>query len=137
MEHSSQDLANPTLLYSIPSLGLDDSKGPPSLVFVTYELPLHEFPYSFPEDAGFFVSNGWLGRPGSYQQRIELSDPQGELIAETGNREIVLVDDMPYMAITYLMGLTFASAGRHRVKVFLNDQEILSYPLSLVLQGPE
>lgn len=125
-----------TLLYSVPSLGLDDSKGPPTFVFVTHELPLHEYPYTFPEDAGFFVTNGWLGQPGTYTQRIELRDPSGGLVAETGDRELTLVDDRPYMAITYFMGLTFATPGKYELQVSLNGQDVLKYPLYLSVADP-
>jgi hypothetical protein len=125
------------LLYSVPSLGLDDSKGPPTFVFVTHELPLHQFPYTFPEDAGFFVTNGWLGTPGSqHTQRIELRDPAGALVAETGDRELGLVDERPYMAITYFMGLTFETPGKHEIRVSANGREALSYPLYVSLAEP-
>lgn len=125
------------LLYSVPSLGLDDSKGPPSFVFVTHEIPLHEFPYSFPEDAGFFVSNGWLGEPGTYTQRLELYSPQGKLLAETGDRELALVDERPYMAVTYFMGVTFEVPGRYELRVFTNGDEVLRYPLFITQAEPE
>lgn len=132
-----EDSARLQLLYSVPSLGLDDSKGPPSFVFVTHEIPLHEFPYSFPEDAGFFVSNGWLGEPGQHTQRIELYSPQGKLLAETGDRELGLVDERPYMAITYFMGVTFEVPGRYELRVFTNGDEALRYPLFITQAEPE
>lgn len=125
------------LLYSVPSLGIDDSKGPPTFVFVTYEIPLHEYPYSFPEDAGFFISNGWMGQPGQHQQRIELLDPQGVLLVDTGLRDLGIVDDRPYMAITYFQGITFPAPGTYRVRVWLDDREVLSYPLYLTEAEPE
>jgi hypothetical protein len=125
------------LLYSVPSLGLDDSKGPPTFVFVTHEIPLHAFPYSFPEDAGFFVTNGWMGQPGKHQQRIELLDPEGALVAETGDRELGLTDDRPYMAITYFMGITFKVPGKYQIRVSINGQEALTYPLFLTQADPD
>jgi hypothetical protein len=124
------------LLYSVPSLGLDDSKGPPTFVFVTHELPFHEFPYTFPEDAGFFVSNGWLGTPGVYRQRIELLEPSGTLLAETGERELEMIDERPYLAITYFQGLTFAEQGTYRIRISVDGAEVLSYPLFVTLADP-
>lgn len=117
------------LLYSVPSLGLDDSKGPPTFVFVTHEIPLPEFPYTFPEDAGFFITNGWLGEASSHQQQIELRDPQGHLVAETGNRELSIPDERPYTAITYFMGLSFPQPGRYELRISLDQTEVLTYPL--------
>lgn len=127
----------PKLLYSVPSLGLDDSKGPPTFVFVTHEIPLPLYPYTFPEDAGFFVTNGWLGQKGQHHQRIELLDPEGGLLADTGERELDLADDHPYMAITYFMGLTFKREGKHRVRVSLDGHQALEYPLLLSLAPAE
>jgi hypothetical protein len=129
--------ADVKLLYSVPSLGLDDSKGPPTFVFVTHEIPLHEYPYTFPEDAGFFVTNGWMGQPGQYQQSLELLDPSGAPVAETGDRELSLVDDRPYMAITYFMGVSFKTPGKYQIRVSLNGQEALSYPLFLTQADPD
>ena len=138
MENADQEgVARLQLLYSVPSLGLDDSKGPPSFVFVTHEIPLHEFPYSFPEDAGFFVTNGWLGQPGGHTQRIELYAPDGKLLAETGDRELGLVDERPYMAITYFMGVTFEVPGKYELRVFTNGEEVLRYPLYITQAEPE
>ncbi len=138
MENAEQEgVARLQLLYSVPSLGLDDSKGPPSFVFVTHEIPLHEFPYSFPDDAGFFVTNGWLGQPGEHTQRIELYSPEGKLLAETGDRELGLVDERPYMAITYFMGVTFEAPGKYELRVFTNGEEVLRFPLYITQAEPE
>ncbi len=138
MENTEQEgQAQLQLLYSVPSLGLDDSKGPPSFVFVTHEIPLHEFPYSFPEDAGFFVTNGWMGQPGQHTQRIELYSPDAKLLAETGDRELGLADERPYMAITYFMGVTFETPGRYEIRVFNNNHEVLRYPLFITQAEPE
>lgn len=125
------------LLYSVPSLGIDDSKGPPTFVFVTHEIPLEEYPYSFPEDAGFFITNGWMGKPGQHAQRIELLDPAGALLVDTEDRELGLADDRPYMAITYFQGITFKTPGKYTVRVSINGAEALSYPLYLTQAEPE
>lgn len=123
----------PQLLYSVPSLGFDESKGPPTFVFVTHQLALETLPYSFPEGAGFFVSNGWLGAPGVYEQRIELFKPSGELLVESGSRPIELVrGNVPYMAVTFFMGVTFPVSGEHCVVVSMNGRHKLSYPLHVV-----
>lgn len=122
------------LLYSVPSLGFDESKGPPSFVFVTYQLPLETVPYQFPEDAGFFVTNGWLGQSGTYRQRITILDPEGNLWLDTGEREIILEqDDIPYMAVTFFQGLEFTDVGVYRIEVELDDTPVLNYPYRVLL----
>ncbi|MFA5507755.1 MAG: hypothetical protein WC423_20160, partial [Vulcanimicrobiota bacterium] len=100
------------LLYSVPSLAIDESKGPPSFVFVTHQLILDQFPYKFPETAGFFVTNGWLGEPGEYQQRILVSKPDGSPLIDTTSRPFTLEDQtIPYTAITFFQGLEIAEPG--------------------------
>ena len=96
------------LLYSVPSLGIDESQGPPILVFVSHQLPLDRFPFSFPSDRGFVISNGWLGQPGVYAQRIELFNPKGGIIVDSGARSFELTGaSIPYLAVTFMLGLTF------------------------------
>lgn len=121
------------LLYSVPSLGLDDSKGPPSFIFVTHEIPLPEFPYTFPEEAGFFITNGWLGSPGQHSTRMLLQTPDGQTLADTGERPIDLPDSHPYTAITFLQGLTFPEPGLYQVLIWGDGQEFLRFPLRLTL----
>lgn len=126
------------LLYSVPSLGFDESKGPPSFVFVTYQLPLDELPYQFPEEAGFFITNGWLGAAGTYRQRMTILDPSGKLWLDTEERPIELAkDDSPYMAVTFFQGLKFELAGTYRIEVELNDEPVLNYPFEVVIAQPE
>lgn len=126
----------PQLLYSVPSLGFDESNGPPTLVFVTHQLALDRFPYTFAESSGFFITNGWLGRPGVYQQNIEILNPEGNALAESGQRSLELTGDSdPYMAVTFFMGVTFTTSGEHTIVVSLDGQTRTAYPLHLVQLG--
>ena len=126
------------LLYSVPSLGFDESKGPPSFVFVTHQLPLDEVPYQFPDDAGFFITNGWLGSKGSYIQRITIAEPGGSLWLDSGPRAIELEqDNIPFMAVTFLQGLCFETFGEYRIEVELDDNAVLSYPYFVVASEPD
>lgn len=121
------------ILYSVPSLGFDESKGPPSFVFVTHQLPLDEVPYQFPSDAGFFITNGWLGSQGSYVQRITIAEPEGTLWLDSGPRELVLEqDNIPFMAVTFLQGLLFEAYGEYRIEIELDEKPILNYPFFVV-----
>lgn len=120
------------LLYSVPSLGIDESKGPPSFVFVTHQLVLDEFPYHFPESAGFFITNGWLGPPGPYEQRVVIHTPDGGELIDTTDRPFYLEDpDVPYTAITFFQGLVVESPGIYRVSVYCGEKVVLEYPLHL------
>jgi Family of unknown function (DUF6941) len=120
------------LLYSVPSLGIDESKGPPSFVFVTHQLVLDEFPYQFPESAGFFITNGWLGEPGTYEQRILMSRPNGEPLIDTTSRPFELEDpDIPYTAITFFQGLKIEEPGIFRVSIYAGEDLVSEYPFHI------
>lgn len=123
------------LLYSVPSLAIDESKGPPSFVFVTHQLILDQFPYKFPETAGFFVTNGWLGEPGEYQQRILVSKPDGSPLIDTTSRPFTLEDQtIPYTAITFFQGLEIAEPGLYWVSVFEGEDLLREYPMHIRTQ---
>lgn len=126
---------NLQLLYSVPSLGIDESKGPPSFVFVTHQLVLDEFPYKFPETAGFFITNCWLGEPGTYEQRIVVRQPDGEPLVDTTSRPFELEDqDVPYTAITFFQGLELPVPGLYRVTIYSNENEVLKYPIHVLAE---
>ena len=126
---------NLQLLYSVPSLGIDESKGPPSFVFVTHQLVLDQFPYKFPETAGFFITNCWLGEPGLYEQRIVVKRPDGEPLIDTTSRPFELEDpDVPYTAITFFQGLELPEAGLYRVTVQSNGTQVLEYPIHVLAE---
>lgn len=117
------------LLYSVPSLGVDESKGPPSFLFVTHQLVLDELPYSFPETSGFFITNGWLGAPGVHHQQITIQQPDGSLLVDTSERPFELEDaDIPYTAITFFQGLELKSPGIYRVGISLDGELLCEYP---------
>lgn len=123
------------LLYSVPSLAIDESKGPPSFVFVTHQLILDHFPYQFPESAGFFVTNGWLGEPGNYHQRILVSKPDGSPLIDTTSRPFTLEDPhVPYTAITFFQGLEIAEPGLYWVSVFQDEELVREYPIHIRAQ---
>ncbi|HIB68284.1 MAG TPA: hypothetical protein EYO33_25125 [Phycisphaerales bacterium] len=124
---------NLQLLYSVPSLGIDESKGPPSFVFVTHQLVLDEFPYKFPESAGFFITNCWLGAVGVYEQRIVVRQPDGEPLVDTTSRPFELEDsDIPYTAITFFQGLELPEPGLYRVTIYSQDNPVLRYPIHVL-----
>lgn len=121
------------LLYSIPSLGFDESNGPPTIVFATHQIIVESLPYSFKGESGFFITNGWLGPLGRYRQRIELFTPTGEPLVESGQRLIEIErDDLPYTVVTRFIGVTFFYAGAYTVAVSVDDRYQVSYPLHII-----
>lgn len=126
------------LLYSVPSLGIDESKGPPSFLFVTHQIVLESFPYKFPDTSGFFISNCWLGSPGSHRQQIVIYKPGGDVLVDTTERPFQLEDsEIPYTAITFFQGLEFLSPGVYSICVSLDGELVCEYPLHLRQENRE
>lgn len=132
------EVVEPFLQYSVLSLGFDETKGPPSFVFVFYELPLDHFPYRFPETAGFFITNGWVGGQGEFQQRLTIEGPNGKLLLDTGDRPFTLDDPKtPYLSVHFIQGIEFPAAGEHQVEVHLNGAPVMKYPFQVTQAPPD
>lgn len=126
------------LLYSVPSLGIDESKGPPSFLFVTHQIVLDSFPYRFPDSSGFFITNAWLGPVGRHSQQIVIYRPDGKVLVDTTARPFELEDpEIPYTAITFFQGLEFQQSGLYSVCVSLDGELVCEYPLHLRLESKE
>lgn len=129
-------MIKPHLQYSVPCLGFDESKGPPSFMFVFYELPLEQFPYRFPETAGFFVVNGWVGGQGTFQQRLVLKADAETVLVDTDKRPFTMEDGKtPFMSVNFVQGIEFPRPGAYTVEVYLDDELMTSYTL-LASQAP-
>lgn len=132
---SSNDSPQPLLQFSVPSLGFDESKGPPTFKFVFFELPLDKFPYRFPETAGFFITNCWVGAAGEFQQRLVIRCGE-DVVVDAAPRPFLLEDArVPYMAVTFVQGVEFPRAGDYDVEIFLDQKSVMTYPLR-VCQAP-
>lgn len=121
----------PSLQFSFLCLGVDEQQGPPCFNYVFYELPLPEFPYRFPETAGFFLVNGWSGAAGEFVQAARILDPEGDVLMDTGIRPLVLESpDVPFMSVTFVQGFEFPSPGVYRVEVVLEGHKVADYALT-------
>lgn len=119
------------LLYSVPSLSVDQSKGAPSLNLVTHQLALREFPFQFPEKAGFFVTNAWLGEPGSYEQKIIISKPDGSSLVETAAMAFELEHSQKvHTMVSFFQGLKIEVPGLYSVKILFNGEAVRHFPLA-------
>jgi hypothetical protein len=120
----------PRLQFSVPCLQVNDEKGPPSFMYVFYEMPFPEFPFAFPEGQGFFVANGWCNGTGSHVQRMKILDPQKNVLVDTNDQPFTLKrNEEPFMAVNFISGMQFAGPGTYWFQVYLNNQLALEYPL--------
>ena len=118
------------LLYSIPSLAVDQSKGAPSFNFVTHQLGLDKFPFQFPEKAGFYVTNAWLGEPGTYEQKIIISKPDGSSLVETAPMNFELEHPRKVQTmVAFFQGLKIEGPGLYTVKILFNGNLVRYFPL--------
>lgn len=128
---AAMDARLPSLQFSVLCLGVDEKHGPPCFMYVFYELPLAEFPYRFPDTAGFFLVNGWSGGLGQFTQRVRILDPEGQPVLETGARPMTLENpDVPFMSVNFIQGFEFARPGVYRVETWLDDRLVLSHALT-------
>lgn len=120
----------PRLQFSIPCLQVDEEKGPPSFMYVFYEIPLPEIPFTFPDKEGFFIANGWCNGVGDYTQRLKILNPDRSVAADTQDQPFKLKSkEEPFMAVNYLQGMHFAKAGTYTIQVYLKNELVLEYPL--------
>ncbi|HEY3997684.1 MAG TPA: hypothetical protein VGO93_02385 [Candidatus Xenobia bacterium] len=128
----------PALQFSIPCLEVNEEKGPPSFNYIFYELPFPQFPFKFPDNAGFFIANGWCNGLGEYKQRMRIYGPrpQGQSLldeaplVDTGEQPFSLKErETPFMAINFIQGMEFKAPGTYRIQVLLNDEVALEYPM--------
>lgn len=121
---------HPALQFSVPCLEVTDEEGkPPSFKWLFYELPFPQFPFK----VSFFVANGWCSGTGSHVQSmtILLPDKRTELV-KTGDQPFELTDKaVPFMAVNFFQDIVFENPGVHWMRVFLDGQQKLEYPLTV------
>ncbi len=137
----------PSLQFSIPCFQVREDEGkPPSFEFIFYELPFPRFPFPPREDDpehekykdrwtnwGFFVANGWCNGKGDFIQSMQIVKPDKKtVLVATGDQPFTLADNnTPFMAINFFQGIRFEEAGIHWIQVFLNNELVLEYPLTI------
>lgn len=127
----------PALQFSVPCLEVNEEKGPPSFNYIFYELPFPQFPFKFPDNAGFFIANGWCNGQGEYKQRMKIFGPKTSTslldeapLVDTGEQPFSLKErETPFMAINFIQGMEFKGPGTYRIQVLLNDEVALEYPM--------
>lgn len=123
--------ADPKLQFSVPCFEVEYQESrAPSLRYIFYELPFPELPF----EMNFHVVNGWVGSTVQRQQEIKIFKPDGTLFVKTGQQSLEFVDEnTPFMAVNYFPKVPFTEAGVYKLVVYLEETEILSYPLTVRL----
>ncbi len=117
------------LQFSIPCYEVDyEQRKAPSFKYIFYDLP---FP-QLPQYVSFHVANGWIGGKGpGLHQVIKILQPDGSVHLETGRQPLEFVDEhTPFLAINRFPEIPFETVGHYWIVVYLEDQEVLRYPIS-------
>lgn len=120
---------DPKLQFSVPCLEVEyQEQRAPSLGFIFYDLPFGELPSSL----SFYVVNGWIGSDRHRQQEIKILKPDGSVFLKTGQQPLQFVDrNTPFMAVNYFPDLPFGELGLYQVVIYLEEKEMLRYPLTV------
>lgn len=121
---------NPTLIYSLPCIEVyENDNGLTSIsgvfeYYTTQKLPFVD---------SFLIANGWLSGEGAFSQRIEIISPSGKILFSSKPQEFDIEIGSIITIIDYVENLNFEEEGDYLVKVYLNNKEVGSHVLKVVL----
>jgi len=119
-------MKKPVLQFSIPCLEIETEDKPPVFSYVFYELPFPNAPVSF------YIANGWSNGEGSFTQEIKLIKPSGNLLVSTGKQDFELKSfNVPQLMVNLFRDMMFDEFGDYKVEVYLNDEKVIEYPLTV------
>lgn len=121
------------LQFSVPCFEVEyEEQRAPSLKYIFFDLP---FP-SIPQRLSFHVVNGWIGGTAPLHQMIKILRPDGEVHLETPKQPLEFVDaNTPFLAVNFFPKIPFDAEGLWQIVVFLEEQEVLRYPLTVRTVG--
>lgn len=120
----------PSLQFSVPCLEVKDDQGPPIFSRIFYELPFPNFPFKCPP---FFINNGWSNGTGNHRESTRILAPdKRNIIIQTGDHPFTLSEqNIPFMAVNLFADVVFKEVGTYWIQVFLDDEMVLEYPLTI------
>lgn len=77
------------------------------------------------------IVNGWTDGEGMHSDRVRVTGPKGEVVGETREQNYVLQSPLQRAVNMHGMGLQVAEEGEHRVQIYRNGEEVLSYPIAI------
>lgn len=121
--------ADPKLQFSVPCFEVEYQESQaPTLRYIFYDLPFPELPFKM----SFHVVNGWIGSTRQRQQEIKILKPDGSVFVKTGQQPLQFVDEnTPFMAVNYFPDMPFDTPGLFKIVVFLEEKEVLRYPITV------
>lgn len=83
----------------------------------------------FPAADDFAVVTIWFSGDGTYEQRIEIADPAGNVVARPGAQTVEAWPGELTVVTDYFENFLFRTPGDYQVTVYLEDEEYLTYTL--------
>ncbi len=122
---------NPIPIFSIPCIEVyENDHGLTSLSGVFEYYTTSELPF---EDT-FVLANGFLSGKGNFTQRFEILSPSGKVIYSSEPQEFETNIGSIVIVIDNVENLKFEEEGDYIVKVYLNNKEVLSHVIKVVLE---
>jgi len=122
----------PYLLMSVPAIdgwGEETDDGYWGTVEGAFE---HYTFASFPGSDDFAIVTFWFSGDDSYEQRLEITDPDGTVVGESGLQEIEAWPGELSVITDYFDDFTFAEPGDYTVTIYLDGEEWYTYLLRVV-----
>jgi hypothetical protein len=123
----------PTLQFSFPCDGArEDTGGALSVDRIVdgfqVRKPDEGNPLSFVQ---VLIVNGWTDGEGLHADRVAISGPSGSIVGETQDHSYLLPSPMARAVNMHGIGLDVTEEGEHRIHVYRNGEEVLSYPIGI------
>lgn len=120
---------DPKLQFTVPCFEVEYQESQaPTLRYIFYDLPFPELPFKM----SFHVVNGWIGSTVQRQQEIKILKPDGSVFVKTGQQPLQFVDEnTPFMAVNFFPDMPFDAPGLYQIVVFLEEKEVIRYPLTV------
>jgi hypothetical protein len=87
----------------------------------------------FPGADDFAIVTLWFSGDDSYEQRIEIADPNGNVVGKSETQEVEAWPGELTVVTDYFDNFLFKIPGDYLVTVYLDDEEQLTYTLRAVL----
>lgn len=120
----------PVLILSVTAISVGKKEnGLPIISGVFENFSSKRFPFAY----DFVIANIWYSGNGTFTQRIEFLDPDGNIVYKSEPSSFDHSYDSLTVGYEELEDIIFYKAGKYMINIYLGDKLVLSYPL-LVLQ---
>ena len=124
---------SPTLQFSFPCDGAREDTGGA----LSVDRIVDGFQVRRPDEANvlsfvqLLIVNGWTDGEGVHADRVSVSGPSGTTVGETQDHQYMLPSPMARAVNMHGHGLDVKEEGEHRIHIYRDGEEVLSYPIGI------